>query len=468
MPNSVAPGAFDIARLIADRRGQHYELHDKYLNSAFVRMLKTLGFDVDFQRGQGPHLFDRQGNKYLDLLSGFGVFAIGRNHPTVIGALEQVLRADLANLVQLDVSVLSGLLAEELLKRVPSMERVFFCNSGTEAVESAIKFCRTATGRNKIIYCDHAFHGLTYGALSLNGEQIFKDGFGEMLSQCESIPFNDLVALEAKLQAGDVAAFIVEPLQGKNVKIPDDNYLPEAARLCRKYGALFVADEIQTGLGRTGKFLAIEHWNVEPDLVLVAKALSGGFVPVGAVMTKKWIYAKLFDRMDRSVVHGSTFGKNDLAMAAGLATLAVLDEEKIIEKAARDGEALMGMLREIMKSSDFLKDVRGKGLMIGLEFGRPKSLTLQAGWHLIEAANTGLFCQLILVPLFKQHRMLCQVAGYKSHVIKLIPALTIDSSDLAWIRDGFTRAILDCQNIGGAVWGLGRDLAKHALKAKAG
>ena len=468
MHNQAMTHNFDITGLINARRGEQYELHDKHLNSAFVRMLKTLGFDVDFQRGAGSYLFDRAGNKYLDLLSGFGVFAIGRNHPTVISALEQTMHAELANLVQLDVSILSGLLAEELLKRVPSMERVFFCNSGTEAVESAIKFCRTATGRNKIIYCDHAFHGLTYGALSLNGEQIFRQGFGDMLADCDSIPYNDLVALEAKLKSGDVAAFIVEPLQGKNVKIPDDNYLPEAARLCRKYGALFVADEIQTGIGRTGKFLAIEHWNVEPDLVLIAKALSGGFVPVGAVLTKKWIYAKLFDRMDRSVVHGSTFGKNDLAMAAGLATLAVLDQENLIQKAAQQGETLMAMLREIMKSSDFLKDVRGKGLMIGLEFGRPKSLALQAGWHLIEAANTGLFCQLVLVPLFKQHRMLCQVAGYKSHVIKLIPALNLGPDDLTWIRDGFTRTILDCQNMGGAVWGLVRDLAKHALKAKAG
>jgi ornithine--oxo-acid transaminase len=460
--------ATDIARMLAERRGQKYELHEKYLNAQLVRVLKTIGYDVNFTAAAGPYLYDAAGTRYLDLLSGFGVFAVGRNHPNVIGALKQVLDADLANLVQMDVSPLAGLLAERLLSWLPGMERVFFCNTGAEAVEGAIKFARAATGRGKIIYCDHAFHGLTYGALSLNGTEVFRTGFGPMLGDCIRVPFNDLPALEAALQGGDVAAFVVEPIQGKGVHMPDDDYLPEAARLCRKHGALFVADEIQTGMGRTGRFLALEHWGVEADMVLLAKALSGGFVPVGAVAMKQWIFSKLFDRMDRALVHGSTFGKNDLAMAAGLATLDIIEAEKLIGRAATLGAALIADLQGLQRKFELLKEVRGKGLMIGMEFGAPRSFALKTAWHLLEAANKGLFCQMVLIPLFRDHHILCQVSGPNIHVIKLLPALVIGEADRLWIRDALDAVIADCHRVPGAVWDLGRTLAGHSLKARAG
>ena len=459
---------FDLADILAQRQGEKYALNEKYLNAQLVRVLKTLGYDVNFVRGEGAHLYDAIGRRYLDLLSGFGVFALGRNHPSVIAALRQVLEAQLPGLVQLDVSLLAGLLAEKLLARLPGMERVFFCNSGTEAVEAAIKFARMATGRSRIVYCNHAYHGLTYGALSLNGTEMFRKGFGPLLPDCVEIPFNDLAALESALEDGEVAAFVVEPIQGKGVIMPDDGYLAEAARLCRRHGALFVADEIQTGMGRTGRFLAVEHWDVEPDIVLLAKALSGGFVPVGAVAMKDWIFAKTFDRMDRALVHGSTFGKNDMAMAAGIATLEVLDEEKLIDKADATGRALRADLQGLAAKHELLKEVRGKGLMIGLEFGAPKSLTLKAAWHLLDAAKRGLFCQMILVPLLRDHRILSQVAGDNNYVIKLLPAFTIDDADRRWIVEAFDATISDCHQIGGAVWDLGRSLARQGLKAKAG
>ena len=230
-----------------------------------VRVLRTIGFDVSFRAGHGQYLFDRKGDRYLDLLSGWGVFAVGRNHPVLRDALKSVLAGDLSNLVQMDVSVLAGLLAERLLPFVPYLDKVFFANSGTEAVEAAIKFVRCATGRPGIVYCDHAFHGLSYGSLSLNGDATFRDGFGPLLPGCTEVPFNDLAALEQALAGREVAAFIVEPIQGKGVEMADDLYLRGAQALCRKYGTLFVADEIQTGLGRTGKFFAVEHYGVEPE-----------------------------------------------------------------------------------------------------------------------------------------------------------------------------------------------------------
>jgi ornithine--oxo-acid transaminase len=456
----------DINQLLIDRSIEKYGLYDRHLNSQMIRVLKTIGFDRDYVRGHGAYLFDRDDNRYLDLLGGFGVFAVGRNHPTVIGALQQVLAAELPNLVQLDVSLLSGLLADRLLPLIAGAQKMFFCNSGAEAVEAAIKFSRAATRRSRILFCDHAFHGLTYGALSLNGDATFCTGFGPLLPDCVSIPFNDLGRLEETLATGEVAAFFVEPIQGKGVNLPDDDYLPEAARLCRKYGTLLVADEIQTGVGRTGRFLALDHWEVEADIVLLAKALSGGFVPVGAVAMRKAIFDRVFDRMDRAVVHGSTFAKTDIAMAAGLATLQVLEDEDLIGNAATMGAAIRDDLAALVGRYEFLKAVRGKGLMIALEFGPPKSLSLKAAWSLLEQSRKGLFCQLITIPLLKQHRILSQVAGYGMNVIKLIPALTLGQEDRIWIRDGFERVIADSHRMPGAIWDLGRTLAGYKLNSR--
>ena len=458
---------FDLQQAIAQRGAEKFPLFDRYLNSQLVRVLKTIGYDVDYVRGEGPYLFDAAGNRYLDLLSGFGVFAVGRNHPAVADALRGVLEAQLAGMVQMDVSLLAGLLAEKLIARMPWLDKAFFCNSGAEAVEGAIKFARAATRRAKIVYCDHAFHGLTLGALSLNGDALFRTGFEPLLDGCVRVPFNDLPALERALAGGDVAAFIVEPIQGKGVNLPADDYLPEAQRLCRKHGTLFVADEIQTGVGRTGRFLACEHWDLAPDMVLLAKALSGGFAPVGAVVMRRAIFDKMFDRMDRAVVHGSTFSKNDLAMAAGLATLAVLDDERLVERAADLGERLIGDLRARLGGFEFVKEVRGRGMMIALEFGPPKSLKLRAAYAMLDKANKGLFCQLILIPLFKKHRMLAQVAGHAMPVIKLLPPLVLGEDDARWIGNAFEDVVAESHALG-AVWDLGRTLAGHALKTRAG
>src|ERR1700750_1980611 len=253
----------DVSELFAQRQAQRSSMRARSLNEQLVRVLKTIGYDVGFKKGQGQYLFDRDDVRYLDLLSGFGVFAIGRNHPALRAALKTVLDADLPNLVQLDVSTLAGVLAERLLKYVPYLDKVFFANSGAETVEAAIKFARGATGRPGIVHCHHSFHGLSYGALSLTDDSNFRSGFEPLLPGCTSIPFDYLAALECALSSRQIAAFIVEPVQGKGVHIPDDNSLSEAAALCRKYGTIFIADEIQTGLGRTGRFFAYEHWNVE-------------------------------------------------------------------------------------------------------------------------------------------------------------------------------------------------------------
>lgn len=457
--------SFSIADLFTQHFDSKFDLHEQYLNNQMVRVLRTIGYDRNYKKAIGQYLYDQDGNEYLDLLSGFGVFAIGRNHPTVISALQETLTLELPNLVQMDVSLLSGLLAKEILATCPdNLDKMFFSNSGTEAVEAAIKFARYTTKRPRIVHCEHAFHGLTLGSLSLNGEEIFREGFGPLLPNCDAIPFNDLDALEKALSNKDVAAFIVEPIQGKGVNVPDDNYLPEVERLCKKYGTLFIADEIQTGIGRTGKFWAIDHWGVKPDMILMAKALSGGFVPVGGVAMTTKIMDTVFNRMDRAVVHGSTFSKNNMAMAAGLATLEVMRAENLVENSAKVGTDIINTINASAGKYEFLKEARGKGLMIAIEFQSPKSLGLKAAWAMLEAANKGLFCQMITIPLFKEHRVLSQVAGHGMNVVKLLPPLNLTQKDRDWIVDSIDKTIADTHQVTGSIWTLGKNLASHALK----
>ena len=458
--------SLEIESLFAEAEADRYTLHTRHLNEQMVRVLKTIGFDRAYQRGKGQYLYDREGQQYLDLLSGWGVFALGRNHPVISKTLKKVLDSDFPNLVQMDVSALAGVLAERLLRYVPHLDKVFFANSGTETVETSLKFARAATGRDGIVYCSHAFHGLTYGSLSLNGDEIFRSGFGPLLPGCVEVPFNDIVALERALASNTIAAFIVEPIQGKGVTVPADDYLRLALELCRKHGTLFIADEVQTGLGRTGRFLACEHWGIEPDMVLLAKSLSGGQVPVGAVLTRKWIFDKVFDRMDRAVVHGSTFAKNDLAMAAGLATLEVMESEGLMQNAERTGARLLATFEGMIQRHELVKEVRGKGLMIGIEFGAPRSLALKASWNLLETANSGLFCQLIVIPLLKEHRILSQVAGHGNHTIKLLPPLIISDKDCDWIERSFEAVISDAHRVPGAIWSLGKTLVENAARAR--
>lgn len=458
-----------IREQIEQRYSEKFELHERYLNGQMVRVLKTIGYDRHYVRAEGPYLFDDKGERYLDLLSGFGVFALGRNHPRVTEYLQEVLSGELPNLVQLDVSVLAGLLGERIAQIAPpGLDRIFFANSGTESVEAAIKFSRYATGRPKFVSCHNGYHGLTMGSLSATGDEHWREGFGPLLPGFEQIPFGDLEALERALSGKDVAAFITEPIQGHGVFIPPDDYLPEAARLCRKYGTLFVADEVQTGLGRTGKMWAVEHWGVEPDILCMAKALSGGHIPVGAVACRREVFDKVFNRMDRAVVHGSTYSKNNMAMAAGLAALDIIQEEKLVENAARVGGEIMAELEARLGNYELFKEVRGKGMMIALEFTQPKSLKLKASWKLVEAANKGLFAQLITVPLFARHRILSQVAGHGMHVIKFLPPLIIGEEDKRWIVEAVDDVVADAHRVPGAVWDFGKTLARQAMKAKAG
>ncbi|MFI9787211.1 aspartate aminotransferase family protein [Kitasatospora sp. NPDC051984] len=457
---------FDLAALLDARGGERYELHARYLNPQLPRMLHTIGFDRYYERAKGPYFYDGEGNEYLDMLAGFGIFALGRHHPAVRAAVQQVMELETADLTRFDCSPLPGLLAEQLIAHAPGLDRVFFGNSGTEAVETALKFARYATGRRRVLYCDHAFHGLTAGSLSVNGEGGFRKGFDPLLPDT-AIPLGDLGALRRELKKGDVAALIVEPIQGKGVLAPPPGWLAAAQQLLHEHKALLICDEVQTGVGRTGTFFAHQAEDgVQPDLVCAAKALSGGYVPIGATLGKSWIFEKVYSSMDRVLVHSASFGSNAQAMAAGLATLHVMRQEEVVENAARVGELLRARLAALVERYELLAEVRGRGLMIGIEFGRPKSLKLRTGWTALQAARKGLFAQMVVVPLLQRHRILTQVSGDHLEVIKLIPPLIITERDVDRFMDAFTDVMDDAHRGSGLMWDFGRTLVKQAVGSR--
>lgn len=457
-----------VASLLTERAGEEMALNDRHLNPQMGRILRTLGFDKVWAGGEGAHLIDSAGERYLDLFGGYGVFAIGRNHPEAIAAVQATMAACTGNLPQLGVTLLSGVLAEQLLARAPgSVGAMVPANTGTEAVEAAIKVARAATRRPRILYAEHAFHGLTLGSLSINGNAEFRDGFGPLLEGCEPVPFGDLDELRGQLERGDVAALVVEPVQGKGVNLPPLDYLQQAQRLCRGAGALFVCDEVQTGIGRTGRFLALEHWGLEPDMVCLAKALSGGLVPIGALLVSRAAFEQVFDGMERAVRHGSTFGGNDLAAAAALATLRVLDMEGLVERSARMGELLLELTRPLVEEFEVVREVRGLGLMWAIEFGPPAGALGRRLWDRVERRQPGLFSQLITVPLFHEHRILCQVAGHHMNVIKALPALSVEEQELRRFAAALRETIAAAERYPAALARFGMRTGLRAARGRA-
>jgi ornithine--oxo-acid transaminase len=461
--------SLDVAQILGARAGEELALNQRHLNPQLGRILQTLGFDRSWRGAEGAHLIDERGDRYLDMLAGYGVFSVGRNNPAVRAQLEAALAADTASLPQLGVTLLAGVLAEQLIARTPQrLERVLLTSTGTETVEAAIKLARAATGRERIVYCEHGFHGLTTGALALNGNEEFRERFGLLLPGCDAVAFGDLDALARTLRAGDVAAFFVEPVQGKGVNLPPDGYLAGAQALCRETGTLLVVDEVQTGLGRTGRFLALEHWDLEPDMVLLSKALSGGYVPVGALLSSRPVFDAVFDEMERAVVHGSTFGTNDLAAAAGIATLSELDDAGLVERARERGELLLELTRPLVERYDIVREVRGLGLMWAIELGPPQGRAQRRLWNAVEGRQPGLFAQLITVPLFHDHHVLIQVAGHHMNVVKAIPPLVISEEDVHRFAAALDEVVAAAQRrLLSSTVRLGISLGRRALAARA-
>lgn len=338
--------------------------YSEHINPYLAKLMNFAGFGVEV-RAEGCHMWDQDGKQYLDFLGGYGVFSLGHRHPKVVEAV----KGQLDNLPLSGKTFFSGKqadLAERLASVAPSgLNFTFFSNSGAEAVEAALKFAKGSTGRSKIVSTHGGYHGKTIGALSTTGREKYQKPFEPLMPGVMFVEYGDVSALTAI--DNDTACFIVEPIQGEGgIKVPPPGYLSAARQACDKVGALLIVDEVQTGLGRTGKMVASEHDAVSPDIMPLAKCLGGGVMPIGATMFTGHICEAIFSK--NPLLHTSTFGGNPLACAAGLAALEVIEEEGLVERSRQLGERLLSGLRAKFSGNDLVSEVRGKGLMVGVEF----------------------------------------------------------------------------------------------------
>ena len=341
------------------------EKYEKYLNPSVARLFRFMGLASVEAKAEGWIITDSDGREFIDCLGGYGMFCLGHRHPKVVeavkGALDTIPMCGeiLFNRPMAD-------LAERLAEITPgNLQYSFFVNSGTEAVEGALKIARLATGRKKYIAAQNAFHGKTYGSLTATGRDLFRKPFEPLLQNFTHVEFGNIASLEVAMDT-DTAAVILEPIQGEGgIIVPTDGYLTAVRALCDKYGVLLIADEVQTGIGRTGKWFGVDHEGVTPDIMALAKALGGGIMPIGSFTATPEVWAGL---IESPFLHTSTFGGNQMACVAGLATLKVIEEEDLLNRGAVSGAYLKKGLEEIQKDYPLvIKEVRGRGMMIGIE-----------------------------------------------------------------------------------------------------
>ena len=428
-------------------------------------MLNLVGMNVRYERCLGTELFTEDGRRILDFLSGYCVHNTGHNHPAIVQALKDELDRCGPAMLQTDVPELAGELARRLCRLAGGgLNKAYFGSSGSEGVEAAIKFCRAATGRPGLLYCTGGFHGLTCGALSLMSDPFWRAGFGPMLPETEHVQFGNLAALEEKLATRRFAGFITEPIQSEaGITLPPREYLKAAEHLCKRHGTLFVLDEVQTGMFRTGPFLAAHEYGARPDMVILAKALSGGLIPSGAVLMTDEIYEAVYSSIRHAFLHTSTYSENGLAMRAGLATLDVLEGERLGERATAAGEGLRRRLREALSRFEMVKEVRGAGLLCGIEFTAPRGLGMRVSFEAFRKIHPAMFGQCVVMRLFRERGILTQICGNNFMVLKVAPPLTVSDAQIEEFVEGI-RETMEYVHSSGGFWGEARQLVRRGIK----
>lgn len=420
-----------------------HDLHRRFVNPDFIELLEAFDFGRRFVKASGTRLYDETGREYRDFLAGFGVHNIGHNHPRLIRRLHEALDSQAPSMLNIDAPAAAGRLAEKLSGLAhPSLCRTAFANSGAEAVDIALKAARVATGRDRVLVCRGGYHGLSVGALSLLDRPSWREPFGDLLVKAEWVPFNDLPALESALKQQRPAAFFVEPVQAEGgIRVPKSDYLTEAAQLCRRAGCLFVADEIQTGLGRTGEMFATRMSQVLPDILLLGKALSGGMIPAAAALMTEPVWKKAFSGPERCHLNSSTFAGGSLAMITGLETIAVIEDEKLCAAADSGDRRLAQKLAGLAARHSIVASVRGRGLLYGIEFKPAEGLLMKA---VPEWAREGLYAQVICALLLRDHAVIAQPCSLKQDVLRIEPPLTVSESDIDAFVCALDQALAAC------------------------
>jgi putrescine aminotransferase len=417
--------------------------HQQHLNPRLATLLELVGLSKRFTRAVGPYMWDEQGNRYVDFLCGFGALNLGHNHPRVLEALEKI--GGLPNLIE-GVNPFAGALAHNLaLLAPPSLERVYFANSGAEVVDAAIKLARAATGRTKLVACCDGFHGRTVGALSVMHRQDYREPFAPLLADVTFVAFGDSEALERAIVKRDVGAFIVEPVQGEGgIIVPPAGYFQEVRQICTRYGTLFVADEVQTGLGRTGSMFAVNHENVVPDVLLLGEALGGGLMPISALLTSEALFRAAKGGTVRTPFHFSTFGGNPRACIAAIATLGVLMDERLAEQASLSGTYLCERLLELQRTQPLIAHVRGRGLLIGIEVAPAGGLTNSLTGGMVNRLAQNYLTSAIMMHLISHHRIITTYTLNNPNVLRLEPPLNIERAELDGVVVALEETLQEC------------------------
>jgi putrescine aminotransferase len=404
----------------------------KHINPAFVKLLGAFGYGRVFVRASGARLWDHEGREYIDFLSGFGAHNIGHNHPVLREKLREFLLDDVPNLVHVGPPVYAAQLAEELTRRTGPLTSCLFSCTGSDAVEAALKLARAATGKKNLVYCQNGYHGLNLGTLSVNGVARMRDLFEPLVPSCEQIPFGDLGALERILAKKHTAAFLVEPIQAEGgMVMPPSGFLRSAQDLCRKYGALLVLDEVQTGIGRTGTLFACETDGFFPDILVLGKALGAGMTAISATVTTPELQKRAFGTMERFDLHGSTYAGNAFSCRAASAILQIVDDEKLVEASKTKGVRLMQQLNARLSGHPLVKEIRGRGLFVGIELGPTQQggLLHRALPLIVQAVSKHIFGQWLAVRLLEEG-VIAQPSSQQWNVLKLEPPLTVTNAEM--------------------------------------
>ena len=439
--------------LEARRFADSESLYEKYVNPQWVRLLDVLQMNVEYARCEGAELHTIDGRRILDFISGYCVHNIGHNHPRVIAALKEELGRKGPAMLQSHVSDLAGELAARLCDRAGGrLTKAFFDSSGSEGIETVLKFARAHTGRTGVLYAEGGFHGLTCGALSLMSNPFWREGFGPMLPDTEAVPFCDADELARSLATRRFAAFIVEPVQAESgVMVPSREYLQQAQTLCRRYGTLLVFDEVQTGMYRTGGFLAAQHFGVEPDMAVLAKAMSGGLVPCGAVLMSDEVCRSVYSSLKRAVIHTSTYSENSLAMRAAIATLDVLEEGRLGDRATSAGIALRESLKARLAGYEMVGEIRGLGMLSAIEFRSPRRFRLRVPFQAFARIHPAMFGQVLVMRLFRDYRILSQICGNNFMVLKVAPPLVATDAQLGEFVEALGN-VVDAMHSSASFW----------------